>query len=236
MNNERNGPRYYLVKESLEQRIADLDPHTPISTERALALEFGTSRTTVRQAVTELVAEGRLIRVHGSGTFVAPPKHTYVRQLTSFSQDADAQGRGTRSRIIAIERVAPDADARAAMGLTAREKVCRIERVRLLDEIPHAHEIALVAGRFPRLPSMITEEASLYEILTDRFGVRIVEAEDSVETALAGPDDAATLGIEVGAPLLLVQRLATDEQGRHVEFTRSRFRGDRARFVARLRI
>lgn len=236
MNAERGSPRYYVVKEAIEELITGLAPRTVIPTERVLAVQFETSRTTVRRAIGELVAEGRLERTQGSGTFVAPPKQTYVRQLTSFSQDADAQGRRVSSRVLEISRVEPDHDVQAALQLTPRERVHRVERVRLLDGVAHAHEVAYLAGKLPRLGSLLSENTSLYSLLADHYGIRIVEAEDAVETGLASPTDAALLGTEVGAPLLLVERLATDSEGRRVELTRSTFRGDRSRFVARLRI
>jgi GntR family transcriptional regulator len=57
--------------------------------------------------------------------------------------------------------------------------------------------------------------------------------EDTVETALANPDQAELLRIATGQPLLLVHRTSRDKTGRVVEWTRSVYRGDRFRFVAR---
>jgi GntR family transcriptional regulator len=57
-------------------------------------------------------------------------------------------------------------------------------------------------------------------------------AEDTVETALAGPEDAQLLAVDVGLPMLLIHRTGYDQSGRPVEWTRSVFRGDRFRFIA----
>ncbi|HLY34460.1 MAG TPA: GntR family transcriptional regulator, partial [Jatrophihabitantaceae bacterium] len=64
-------PKYYTVKRHLLASIGSLEPGSLVPTERDLAAELGTSRTTVRQALVELVAEGRLVRRQGSGTYVA---------------------------------------------------------------------------------------------------------------------------------------------------------------------
>ena len=49
----------------------------------------------------------------------------------------------------------------------------------------------------------------------------------------ADPVEASLLGVDTGLPILLVHRTARDNTGRPVEWTRSVFRGDRFRFVAR---
>ena len=61
-------PKYYAVKRHLLDFIATLEAGAPVPTERELADRMQTSRTTVRQALSELVVEGRLVRRQGSGT------------------------------------------------------------------------------------------------------------------------------------------------------------------------
>ena len=226
-------PKYYGVKLELLRLIDGADPGTFIPTERALAETFATSRSTVRQALAELVAEGRLDRTQGSGTFVAPPKLTHVRQLTSFTEDAEALGRTPTSQLLGVERVSLDATSAELLRRRPGEKAYRVERVRSLDGAPLAHEVALLPGSLPALRRELERRGSLYRTLEEAYGIVIAEAEDTVETALAGPEQTALLEIEMGSPLLLVQRLAWDSHGVPVELTRSAFRGDRFRFVAR---
>jgi len=228
-------PKYYLLKTEVLGLMAGMAPGTLIPTERALAEKYATSRTTVRQAISELVAEGKLGRIQGHGTFVAPPKVTHVRQLTSFSDDARTQGLRPDSTVLALEIVDSDAEVSSRLGLAEGTPVTRLERIRLIEGEALAHEIAWLPGKLPRFKANLAKEGSLYAVLAGAYGIRISEVEDTVETGLAGPDEVRLLGIEMGAPLLVVHRLARDVSGTPVEWTRSVFRGDRFRFVSRVK-
>jgi len=228
-------PKYYLLKTEVLALIAGLQPGTLIPTERALAEKYSTSRTTVRQAISELVAEGRLGRIQGHGTFVAPPKVTHVRQLTSFSDDARTQGLRPASTLIALDVMKADNVVSAHLGLDEGAQVTRLERIRLIEGEPLAHEVAWLPGKLARFKSNLTKAGSLYAALADVYGIQVADVEDTVETALAGPGDVQLLGIEMGAPLLVVHRLARSATGVPVEWTRSTFRGDRFRFVSRVK-
>ena len=50
-------PKYYRIKSAILALIEGLPPGSAVPTERELAEEFDTSRTTVRQAIAELVVE-----------------------------------------------------------------------------------------------------------------------------------------------------------------------------------
>jgi GntR family transcriptional regulator len=52
---------------------------------------------------------------------------------------------------------------------------------------------------------------------------------------LADPHDARLLGVDPGLPLLLLSRHAYDVTGEPVEWAQSWYRGDRYKFVTRLR-
>jgi GntR family transcriptional regulator len=229
-------PKYYVLKEQILTLIEDAVPGTLIPTERALAEQYGTSRTTVRQAIGELVAEGRLDRTQGRGTFVAPPKVTHVRQLTSFTDDAASQGMTASARILDISEVPADTVTAKRLAVEPGTGVHRVERIRLVNGDPLAHETAFLAGDLPDLAGKVEARGSLYSALREDYGIRISEVEDTVETKLAGPEEVRLLDVEMGAPMLLVHRLGLDPDGRAVEWTESVFRGDRFRFVARMHV
>lgn len=229
-------PRYYLVKEQVLDLIADLPPGTAIPTERELAQRFGTSRTTVRQALSDLVVNGRLERIQGRGTFVAAPKLMPVRQLTSFSQDLASEGWRPGSRVLSLTTLPASDELSARLGIEPGREVIRLERIRTQDDEPIAHEIAHVPGPLPGLAERLDAHGSLYRTLAVEFGTRVDAVEDVIETTLADPTAAALLGVDTGLPLLLVHRTAWDASGRPVEWTRSLFRGDRFRVVARQRL
>jgi GntR family transcriptional regulator len=229
-------PKYYVLKEQILALIEDAAPGTLIPTERALAEQYGTSRTTVRQAIGELVAEGRLDRTQGRGTYVAPPKVTHVRQLTSFSDDAASQGHTAAARIVDVSVLPADPATARRLALEPGTDIHRVERIRLVDGEPLAHEVAFLAGPLPDLERTVAERGSLYTALREDYGIRIAEVEDTVETKLAGPAEVQLLDVEMGAPMLLVHRLGFTLEGRPVEWTESVFRGDRFRFVARMHV
>lgn len=228
-------PKYYVLKTDLVELIANLAPGTLIPTERALAERYGTSRTTVRQAISELVAEGRLGRIQGHGTFVAPPKLTHVRQLTSFSEDVRAQGLRPAAKTLALSTVPADDEVAEKLTVPPGTPVHRLERIRLVDNEPLAHEVAHLRGRLPGFKAKLKKAGSLYAALKEGYGIRLLDVEDTVETALAGPEEVRLLAVEMGSPLLVVHRLAKDAEGVPVEWTSSVFRGDRFRFVARIK-
>ena len=225
-------PRYYTVKTQIAELIDGAAPGTALPTERELAVRFDTSRTTVRQALAELVVEGRLERTQGSGTFVAEPKIVQVRQLNSYTEDLRQQGRHPSSTVLSVTRERASETVAANLALRPGEVVHRVERLRGVGGAPLAHEVAWLPGSLPRLRQELERRGSLYQTMRDVYGIELSRAEDTVETALAGPQEAQLLAVDVGLPMLLIHRTAYDAAGRPIEWTRSVFRGDRFRFVA----
>lgn len=229
-------PKYYLVKNEILDLISDLDPGDGIPTERELADRYATSRTTVRQAIAELVVDGRLVRTQGRGTYVAHPKLMRVRPLTSFSQDLREEGWSPGARILDLAEVAADRQLADRLDVPVGERVLRLDRLRTADGAPIAHETAHLPGALPGLANHLARHGSLYRALRESYGRGVDTVEDLVETGLASPIEADLLGGETGLPMLVVHRTAWDASGRVVEWTRSAFRGDRFRFAVRHRL
>ena len=229
-------PKYYAVKQRLLALTAALEAGAPVPPERELARQYGTSRTTVRQALSELVIEGRLLRIQGRGTFVAKPKVAQVLELTSYTEGMRAHGLHPQTTILEIGYVTADEHLAGLLGVRTGGRALRIHRLRLADGEPMSIDTShLPARRFPGLRRQLDRHPSLYETLAASYGVQLAEAEETIETVLAGPEDARLLGVDVGLPLLLLSRHAFDVAGQPVEYAQSWYRGDRYKFVTRLR-
>jgi GntR family transcriptional regulator len=228
-------PRYYEVKQQLRRRIDVLPAGTALPPERDLSDEFATSRSTVRQALLELAVEGRIVRLQGRGTFVAPPKEMLPLQLRSFTEEWRSRGREPSSRLLDV-RTEPAEDAVAAtLEVASDTLVYRFERLRVVDGVPMALEVVyLEADRFPDLVSLMDEGASLYDLLRSRWELAPAEAQQTIETVPASPQVAALLEAEAGTPMFLLTRTTRDAGGRVFEFVRSMYRGDRYGFITPL--
>jgi len=229
-------PKYYAVKRQLLELTAALAPGSPVPPERELAQQYGTSRTTVRQALTELVVEGRLLRMQGKGTFVAKPKVAQLLELASYTQGMRAHGLRPQTKILDTGYLPADAQLAELLAIPPGSRVLRVHRLRLADGEPMSTDTShLPARRFPGLRRNLDRFASLYEALATAYGVQLAEAVETIETVLADPADARLLGVDVGMPLLLLSRQAFDVSATPVEWAQSRYRGDRYKLVTRLR-
>ena len=128
---------------------------------------------------------------------------------------------------------APSPEEMMALGLTAHDRVARLERVRLADGVPLAIERAALSTAM--LPDPGAVGASLYAALSER-GLRPVRAVQRISAANLGARDAELLEVPVGAAGLRIERISYLRSGRAVEFTRSLYRGDAYDFAAELQI
>jgi GntR family transcriptional regulator len=88
----------------------------------------------------------------------------------------------------------------------------------------------LPAERFPGLLASDLEHGSLYDLLTERYGVRVAKAREALEPVLLRAREARLLGRKPGTPALLIEGVASTSDGRPVEFGRTYVRGDRTRY------
>ncbi|WP_425553539.1 GntR family transcriptional regulator [Dactylosporangium salmoneum] len=228
-------PKYYAVKALILDEIARLEVGAPLPPERDLAARYNVARSTVRQAISELVIEGRLSAQQGRGTFVAQPKLIHPLSLASYTESLRALGHQPSRTVIAFEEIPADDEIAAALAIEPGAPVIRLERVLLADGEPLGLETTyLSAQRYPTLLDVFEPSASLYRCLQDELGVVFAEATERIETALASPREALLLQTNPALPMLLMQRLSRDPSGTPIEQVRSLYRGDRIGFETHL--
>jgi GntR family transcriptional regulator len=233
-------PLYHQLKEILLELIegGEFAPNTSIPTEKELEEQYRVSRTTVRQAITELVNDGYLYRQQGVGTFVSRPKIGHnAQELLSFSDEMRRRRLKPGTQLLHFNRIVPSKKVARQLGLLAGEEVYEIQRLRFVDSEPVGlHTSYLPVRNVPDLTYRKLEEyQSLYQLLQDEYEINIVEADETLEASLAHEDEAELLRIAKGSPVLLVERVSHSGQSEPIEFVKMVYRADRYKYHSRLR-
>jgi len=236
LNKQSAVPLYIQLKKLLEAQVTDgkLRPHSRVPSERELSELYAISRMTARQALAELIQEGRLYTSAGKGTFVAEPKiEQNLQALTSFTEEMRARGLQPITRLLRRELVTPPETIAASLRVGEGSSAVCVERLRLVDDEPLALETSWLV--FPGMERLLTLdlEGSLYVVLQEHFGIIPTEAQQEFEAVLARPRECMLLKLNEGAPVLKLQR-TTFAAHQPFEFVQSVYRGDRYRFAARL--
>jgi GntR family transcriptional regulator len=218
-------PRYFEIEQSLRERAAALEAHSPLPSESQLCVEFGVSRMTARAAVQRLVQDGVVYRVPGRGTFVAASRaNRTAGHILSFSDEMRRKGRVPSSRV--LERRLRRATDEEARRLCTRDVVV-LRRVRLADGKPVALEHAVFpADRVGGALAGDLEHESLFRSLVSA-GLVPTSGSAVLGAEAATASDARLLRVRKGAPLLVERRLIHDQDGAPVEWTESRYVGSR---------
>ena len=207
-------------------------PGDRLPPERELAERYGCSLITVRRALSELAREARIERTRGRGTFVLRPRlELDFGGSQSFTGEMQSHGLDAETKVVAARREAAGEAVANALGLEIGAPTLYLERLRLAGGEPMLLEqVHLPADRFPGLLASDLEHNSLYQLLTERYGTRVVRAREAIEPVLLRGREARLLDQPSGRPALLVEGVAFAADGIPVEFARSFVRGDRTRY------
>ena len=237
IDNAQALPLYHQVAGILRQRIDDgiYPVGGRLLAEDELAAEFEVSRATIRQAVGELVMEGRVVRRQGRGTFVeAREKHVQQQRFRGSLGDLIRESHRAKTKNVElshnVQLPLPIAEA-----LQLDKPVGTIvKRTRIMDGEPFALTITYLppeAGK--KISAAGLRKKALMELLTDN-SVILSSATQAIRAQLADLDVCSQIDVEVGAAVLMVERVVHDSTGRPVEYVRSWYRGDRYEYAVTL--
>ena len=226
-------PLYSQLVNIVKRNISagTLAPGDLLPSESELCRNFDISRSTVRQAIGALQAEGLVTRRQGRGTFVAEPKmRLRTEDIYSFTSEMRAMGRAPSSTLVEFQRIAPSPDIAKILGLSdPEETVYRFIRVRNVDGEPLILETSFYPRRlYPGLTEEKLRGGSFYSLLHEA-GVIPAKAVDSYEAVLLGRKEASLLNCRSGSCGFYVQRRTFNADGACYEYTQSLVRGDRVK-------
>jgi GntR family transcriptional regulator len=231
-------PLYYQLASLLRNKISsgEFAVGVKIPTEAELVIDYGVSRITVRQALRSLEEEGLIRREAGRGTFVNDPKaFTGTLQLDGSLDDLMSMGLATKAQLLDHKTLSVSGQEAERLDLESGAKIVRCTRIRFVGDQPYSYivnDLPYEIGR--RIPRNYLKSGSILQFLEQELGILLMSAEQSVRATLADAVVAPRLDVPIGAPLLFVDRVVFDEEGRKVERVRTYYRSDIYNFTLHL--
>jgi GntR family transcriptional regulator len=230
-------PLYFQLAAALKVML-EAEPWEPgarFASERELEEEFEVSRAVIRPALDLLVGDGAIVRIKGSGAFVAPPRHEVdvaglVRLWCEHRNDStvtvlsarERRPNRTVARFLEIaDAETPIAHVHAVIDV-GKPSVCLIDSFSPVADVPWLLPTAqaLGCGETPPEPN----------------GTKLTRGTISVEHTFFGEWGSSQVGATAGDPALMgrfVQfgRQEGSEQERPLEFARLIYRADSAQLT-----
>lgn len=223
------------VADGIERGIADghYAAGAKLPGETDIAETYRVNRHTVRRALATLAERGLVRAERGSGTYVEARRLAYpLRSRTRFSEIVGAGGHEPRGTLIEAVNEPATAALAKALGLKPKARLMRIESLRLADRLPICVSTKwLSAERFADAGTLFARMRSMTKVL-DHYGVGDYRRATTRITAdIADATDAARLNLPLGRPVLIVDSIDVDADGRPLLTTRARFAAERVTFT-----
>lgn len=231
-------PLYYQVKKIILDRIlsGEIKPGGAIPTEKAFCEMYDISRTTVRQAITELVNEGYLYRVKSKGTFVSQPKiKTDLTDLfEGFNTELFRRDMVPSVKLIKSELRKADKEEANALQIPEGEDVIYIIRHQFADGVPMTYIKSYI--KYPLCEFVLSDtelaSRSIVETLSKNKHSKVNRIVRTIESASANDFQSKFFGIKKGSPVQICKLTGySADMGTPVVFETLIGRGDKMKFT-----
>jgi GntR family transcriptional regulator len=232
-------PLYYQLKNLLEEQIDSgfFKPGEKIPSENELCELYKVSRTTVRQAIANLVNSSKLIRTQGLGTFVSDVRIASKNyRLNGFSQDMKTQGHKPVTKILDLSPILASIEIAQNLHIKENEAVIFIKRLRYVDGKVLGLDISyLPFSRFSGILKEDLESKSLYDLLRREYDTIPSRSTYQIKSIKCPREVAGLVELAPSDPILLLTEVVYDQHDVAFECGTEFYRGDRYSFNIEIR-
>lgn len=231
---EPRRPLWRHIEETLREEIlrGEREPGARLPTERQIAERFRANRMTARRALAALQHDG-LIRIRqGDGTFVTDVIDYRLGERVRFTEILAAADLHASRTVLSIKVQAADASVARPLGLSAGTQVLTFETISEADSRPiSTGQNFYCAARFAGLDKLFLQTKSFTAALKS-FGIGDYRRHGSeVVARMPTAREASLLKQARTRPVLGVESLDVDVDGRPIRYSKGCFAGDRVRFI-----
>jgi GntR family transcriptional regulator len=231
LNKDSSIPLHVQLATVLREQVIrrELGPNDRLPSERELCQQYGISRITVRQALSELATAGLVYSSVGKGTYVAETAfQEELQPLSSFTQDLERRGMRASSQVLEASIISADEHWSEIFYIPRGADLVRLHRLRLTGDVPIAIQLTHLPHHLcPHLLDYDFSSCSLYEVLRNAYNLHLARSETVIEAALASPQEADLLRLPQPAAVLVSKQTTLLDTGIVIEMTRSTFNSER---------
>ena len=221
---------YSDIVDDLSKEIKNMKKGDQIPSERQLCAIYNVSRTTIRNAINELVNSGLIYQIHGKGSFVTgkTSDQDNLNKYYSFTQRTIANGQTPRSEIIDFRIMHPSYEISQNLKIKETDLAISFTRLRLANEVPMMYEVTYIPySRFERVTKDMIERKPLYEIFDEKASTKIFNVNERVSVGILPNKIANYLNQKAKDACLKIIRKSYDFDDQVLEYTISLARGDK---------
>lgn len=228
-------PLYFQVKNLLGEMLhhGELSPGDMIPTEYELCEVFNISRTTIRQALAELVEEGIFFRVKGRGTFASQSKihHNLTHARPHFENGVYSDGFIGSTKVLELKTLPATSEISTALKIPTGTDVISLKRLKYANDEPLVvSQTYLPYSLCKNIYTHDLNEESLSVILSDTIHTKLVNTAFTLVASTATKEDCELLGISKIIAVQIVYSTSYNNFDTPIEYSISRYRGDRNTF------
>ncbi len=222
--------KYQELTTTLRNAIfsGEYPPGSRLPTIPKLCDKYEVSNTTVKRAIDELDAQGLIARRRGSGIYVksTPSLREGMRdnssasgQMTGFSAENAVRGKRVHSVVYDFSIVHPDEVVSKALDVSAESFVYRIQRVRVVDDVPQNIEYTCMPLEV--IPGLVEKHllGSIYGYIEGELGLKIGSAHRTIRAVIPTEDEVTKLQLTMPTALLEVQQVGYLDDGTPFEYS-----------------
>jgi len=234
LNSNDSTPLYLQLTAQIKGMIAggQIAVGSLLPSEPELCENLSISRSTVRQALSNLETQGYVVRRRGKGTYASKPKiQRRLSRLCSFTKQMSELGMTSDTKVIEFELVGED----KAPPMNGQKGDCyKIVRLRKTQGLPFMIDtVYMPTAIVPGLTRRELDGTSLYDIVEKKTGNVPYRAVESYEVVKMSAKEKELLQTDYETAFL-VNRVSRLMSGEIFEVASMLIRGDRCRLEATL--
>lgn len=202
-----------------------------IPNENQICDYFGVSRITVRKAIQQLCDENILIKKHGKGTFISMP--TLIDSVSiggSFSKYCKENSIKSTTKVISKDIIESDEKIANTLKVMVKDKVIRIKRLRLINDLPAIFEIDYFRADSDYIFTNDLENNSLLDIIAQNRNIDISCFSDSFYVEDGTDEINLELECKAGYKYLVIDEIVLSKANEIIYYNEQFIRTDRYKY------